>query len=176
MTTIYRAQRTSSAAARTRRIARSISVIPSFEQDRADAAPATGEGLHRILGDALASTAEATARAERELRVAEADRARAARALEYGMHPVTLDETERARLRDGYAAADAVIAAKRQAVDRARALENAVQTIADTFGRLDAADHELANRLTSTLALWQLASARDQQGSGTRRGSRLRRL
>jgi hypothetical protein len=176
MTTIYRAQRTSGAAMRARRIARSISVIPSVAEGRADAAPPADGGLHRILGEALASAGEATARAERGLRVAEAERARAARALEHGMHPVTLDETERARLRAAYAAADAVVADARRAAERSRTLGKAVQTIADAFSRLDAEDHELASRLTSTLALWQLASAREQQGSGTRRGSRLRRL
>ena len=175
MTMIYRAQRTSVAAARTRRIARSISVVPP-DSERADAAPPADGGLHRILGQALASAREATARAERDLRVALASRARAARALEHNMHPVTLDETGRARLRAAYADADGVVGVARGALERSRTLGEAVQTIADTFGRLDAEDHELANRLTSTLALWQLASAREQQGSGTRGGSRLRRV
>ena len=85
---------------------------------------------------------------------------------------MTLDETERARLRAAYAAADAVVAAKGQAVDRSRTLGHAVQTIADTIDQLDAEDHELANRLTATLALWQVASAR---GDGSLR-ARLRRL
>ena len=92
------------------------------------------------------------------------------------MHPVTLDETERASRRAAYADEDRVVTAASRAVERSRTLGEAVQTIADTFGRLEAEDHELANRLTSTLALWQLASAREQQGSGTRRGSRLRRV
>ena len=85
---------------------------------------------------------------------------------------MTLDETERARLRAAYAAADAVVADKRHAVERTRTLGHAVQTIADTIDSLDAEDHELANRLTATLALWQVSSARD----GERSGSRLRRV
>ena len=173
MTISYRPQRTSIAGARPRRIARSVGTTV---KDRADAAPPGGGGLHRILDEALASTGEATARAQRELRVAEAERARAARTLELDMHPVTIDEAERAIRRAAYAAADAAVGARREAFDRSRVLGEAMQTIADTFGRLDAQDHELANRLTSTLALWQLASAREQQGSGTRRGTRLRRV
>lgn len=176
MTTIYRTQRTSIAGTRARRTDRAVPVIPAFGEDRADAAPGAAGELHRILVEALASTGEATAGAERELRVAEAERARAARALEYGLHPMTLDETERARLRAAYAAADVVVTGKRHAVDRARTLGHAVKTIADTIGRLDAEDHELANRLTATLALWQLASSREQRGSATGPGSRLRRL
>lgn len=174
MTTIYKTQRTSTAGTRPRRIDRPIPVIPAARQERADAAPDGAGELHRILAEALASTGEATTLAEREVRVAEAARSRAARALEYGLHPMTLDETERARLRAVYAAADAVVADKRHAVDRSRTLGHAVQTIADTIDRLDAEDHELANRLTATLALWQVASARDD--SGARSGSRLRRL
>ena len=173
MTISYRPQRTSIVGARPRRIARSVATTV---QDRADAAPPADGGLHRILGEALASAHEATARAERDLRVALAERARAARALELDMHPVTIDETQRESLRAAYGVADGVVADARRALERSRTLGEAVQTIADTFGRLDAQDHELANRLTSTLALWQLASAREQLGSGTRRGSRLRRL
>lgn len=176
MTTIYRTQRTSIAGKRARRIERSAPVLPAFQEERADASPdGTGE-LHRILAEALASTGEATAGAVRELRAAEAERARTARALEYGLHPMTLDEAERARLRAAYAAADVVVADKRHAVDRSRALGHAVQTIADTIDGLEAQDHELANRLTATLALWQVASAREADGSGTRSGARLRRL
>ena len=174
MTTIYRTQRTSIAGTRARRIERTIAVIPAVDEERADAAPDVAGQLHRILAEALASTGEATAAAERELRVAESARSRAARALEYGLHPMTLDETERARLRAAYAAADAVVAEKRHAVDRSRTLADAVQTIADTIGPLDAEDHELANRLTATLALWQVASARESARAGS--GPRLRRL
>jgi len=176
MTTIYNTQRTSTAGPRARRIDRATSVIPAVDEEQADAAPdATGE-LHRILVEAQASVREATAGAERELHAAEAARTRAARALEYGLHPMTLDEAERARLRADYAAADAVVAQKRHTVDHSRTLEHAVKTVADAIDTLNAEDHELANRLTATLALWQLTSARDQQGSGTRPGSRLRRM
>ena len=174
MTTIYRPQRTNNAGLRAGRVDRTTPVIPAVGQERADAAPDAAGQLHRILAEALASTGDAIALAERELRVAEAARSRAARALEYGLHPMTLDETERARLRAAYAAADAVVADKRHAVDRSRTLRHAVQTIADTIDRLDTEDHELANRLTATLALWQVASARD--GSAAPSRSRLRRL
>ena len=133
MTTIYRPQRTSAAGMRARRTERTVAVIPAVEEERADAAPDAAGQLHRILVEALASTGEATAVAERELRVAETERSLAARALEYGLHPMTLDETERALLRAAYAAADAVVAAKGQEVDRSRTLTHAVQTIADTI-------------------------------------------
>jgi phage shock protein A len=175
MTTIYRPQRTSIAGTRARRIDRTIPVIPS-QQGRADAAPDAAGKLHRILAEALASTGEATVGAERELRVAESERARAARALESGVYPMTFDEAERARLRAAYAAADAVVAEKRRAAEHSRTLVRAVQTVADAIEKLDTADHELANRLTSTLALWQVASAREAQGSGKRPVARLRRL
>jgi vacuolar-type H+-ATPase subunit E/Vma4 len=171
MTTIYRPQRTNIAGMRARRIDRATPVIPAVEQDRADAAPA-GSELHRILSEALASTGEATAGALRELRTAEAERARTARALEYGLHPMTLDEAERARLRAAYAAADAVVADKRGVLDHARTLSQAVKTVADALDSLDGRDHELASRLTATLALWQVASA----GAVPRSGSRLRRV
>jgi vacuolar-type H+-ATPase subunit E/Vma4 len=167
MTTIYRPQRTNIAGRRARRIDRATPVIPAVEQERADAAPAAGE-LHRILSEALASTGEAAAKALRELRTAEAERGRTARALEYGLHPMTLDEAERARLRAAYAAADVVVAEKRAALDHARTLGHAVKTVADALESLDGQDHELANRLTATLALWQVASAGAVPGSGSR--------
>ena len=176
MTTIYRTQRTSIAGKRARRIERSIAVIPAFDEKQTDASPDGAGELHRILAEALASTGEATAGAVRELRAAEAERARTARALEYGLHPMTLDETERARLRAAYAAADAVVADKRHAVDRSRTLGHAVQTIADAIDSVEAQDRELANRLTATLALWQVASARETDESGTPPAKRLRRL
>jgi len=175
MTTIYNAQRTSTAGTRARRIDRAIPVIPATDEERADAAPDAAPELHRILIEAVASTGEGTARAEQELRVAEVERARTARALEYGLHPMTLDEAERGRLRAAYAAADAVVAEKRRVVESSRTLGDAIKTIAEAIDAVEAADDELVNRLTATLALWQLASSREQ-GSGTRPGSRLRRL
>ena len=114
-----------------------------------------------MLADALESARTATASAERELRVAEAERARTARALEYDLRPMTLDEAGRAQLRAAYAEADAVVAEKRRTRDQARTLADAVTTIADSIGSLDP---EGASRLTATLALWQLATVRDQQG------------
>ena len=171
MTTIYRPQRTNIAGMRARRIDRVTPVVPAADEERADAAPAAGE-LPRILAEALASTGEATDKALRELRTAEAERGRAARALEYGLHPMTLDEAERAHRRAAYAAADAVVAHKRGTFDHARTLSQAVKTVADALDGLDGEDHELANRLTATLALWQIASAGAVPGSG----SRLRRV
>ena len=77
---------------------------------------------------------------------------------------MTLDESDRARLRAAYAEADADRRVEAAAISsRRRTLANAVTTIADTIATLDGDGHELANRLTATLALWQLAAVRDSR-------------
>lgn len=67
------------------------------------------------------------AREEAEHAVNESRRARnaAARALEYDVYPMTIDEDERARRRQVVADAEAVVAQRLRALQRAQAIEDA---------------------------------------------------
>ncbi len=175
MTTIYHAQRTNIAGTRPRRADRTIAVIPAGADARSDAAPDAAAELQGILADALTATRADTVQAERDLRIAQTERARAARALEYGLRPMTIDETDRARLRAAYAAADSAVADQQRVVDRARALESAARVIAESAdGASDPAAQELADRLTASLALLRPLDAREPRRQ--RAGSRLRGL
>ncbi|MFK4807823.1 hypothetical protein ACI3KX_18335, partial [Microbacterium sp. ZW CA_36] len=85
------------------------------------------------LADAVAASHTAREAAERELRLSVALRARAGEALERTARRPGLDETERARLRAEYAAADAVVAQRRAAVDKALEFERAAAVVARAF-------------------------------------------
>ncbi|MET0811633.1 MAG: hypothetical protein ABWY03_01175 [Microbacterium sp.] len=82
------------------------------------------------FAQALTSAADARIRAEHDLRASELVRRRAGHALEQDLRPMRIDEATRAALRADYAAADAEVARRRQALDRAVRLDDAAREIA----------------------------------------------
>ena len=107
-----------------------------------DTAAAQRDALHATLvaaGDARVS-------AEKHLRQCEHTRHRVADAMERDLHPMTMDEAGRARLRADYAAATADVGAAQAALDRACRIEQAAATLAAAI-----ADDALpAARVTAT--------------------------
>ncbi|WP_203582311.1 hypothetical protein [Microbacterium hibisci] len=85
------------------------------------------------LADARTASRTARETAERELRVSVVARSRVADALERTAARPGLEESERARLRAEYAAADRVVAERQAAVDKAREFEAAAAVVADAF-------------------------------------------
>ncbi|MEV5071076.1 hypothetical protein MRBLMI12_002695 [Microbacterium sp. LMI12-1-1.1] len=106
------------------------------------------------LADAVAASRTAREAAERELRLSVALRARAGEALERTARRPGLDETERARLRAEYAAADAVVAQRRAAVDKALEFERAAAVVARAF------ETEAASASPLAAALLELVGSR----------------
>ncbi|MCH6231773.1 hypothetical protein MK786_13560 [Microbacterium sp. CFH 31415] len=114
---------------RPRRIVRTTPVIATAD-DGLNPAPLD---LEAALRAAVVEAGEEIARAERALGRSRVARARAASDLEEHVHPLTLDEAERARLRAAYASADADVAAKQSALADARAFAEAALTVADAL-------------------------------------------
>jgi len=85
------------------------------------------------LADAVGVSRTSREAAERAVRLAVAVRSRAAEALERTAQAHGIDESERARLRAEYAAADRVVADRRAALDTAREFERAATVVADAF-------------------------------------------
>lgn len=113
---------------RPRRIVRTTPVIAA-----GDGLNPTPLDLEAALRAAVVEAGEEISRAERALGRSRVARTRAARDLEEHLHPLTLDEADRARLRAAYAAADADVAAKQSALADARAFAEAALTVADAL-------------------------------------------
>lgn len=114
---------------RPRRIVRTTPVIATA----GDGLNPTPVDLEAALRAAVVEAGEEIARAERALGRSRVARARAGLDLETHVHPLTLDEADRARLRAAYAAADADVAAKQSALADARAFAEAALTVADAL-------------------------------------------
>ena len=106
------------------------------------------------LVDALDASRTAREAAERELHRSVALRSRAADALERTARRPGLDETERARLRADYAAADRVVADRRADVEKAQQLERAAAVVAGAF------EAEAASASPLAAALLELIGSR----------------
>lgn len=87
----------------------------------------------RVLTETLTAAQDAASRTQREVWRREAERRRAAAALEADLRPVRIDETERAARRAVYVAAEAAVAQARSRHARAQAVADAAQLLADTF-------------------------------------------
>ncbi|MDR7188688.1 hypothetical protein J2Y46_001511 [Microbacterium sp. BE35] len=85
------------------------------------------------LADALDASRVARETAERELHRSIALRSRAAEALERTARRPGLDESERARLRAEYAAADHVVAERRAVFEKRQEFERAASVVARAF-------------------------------------------
>nr|BFF09006.1 hypothetical protein GCM10025699_03090 [Microbacterium flavescens] len=92
-------------------------------------APASAD-IEAALRAAVVDAAEEVALAERALGRSRVARTRAALDLERHLHPLTLDEADRERLRAAYAAADAQVVARQSALADARQFEQAARTVA----------------------------------------------
>ncbi|WP_342001802.1 hypothetical protein MRBLWH7_002056 [Microbacterium sp. LWH7-1.2] len=115
------------------------------------------------LADALDASRAAREEAERELHRSVALRSRAGEALERTARRPGLDESERARLRAEYAAADRVVAERRAAVDKAQEFERAASVVAGAF------EDEAASASPLAAALLQLVGSK--RGGTARRGA-----
>lgn len=101
--------------------------------------PESGIGdTRRLLRDVLADAESAAGAALRELHRRESERRRAAAALEADLAPVRIDEAERARRRDLYAAAEQALAASAIELARTRAVVGAARLLTDTLIDKDA--------------------------------------
>ncbi|MDQ7878316.1 hypothetical protein Q9R08_10060 [Microbacterium sp. QXD-8] len=127
-------------------------------------AAASTSAVRAELADALTASRAAREQAERELHRSVALRARAGEALERTARRPGLDETERARLRAEYAAADRVVAQRRTALDEAKKFEHAASVIAGAY------EAEAASASPLAAALLQLVGP--QRGGTARRGAR----
>lgn len=96
-------------------------------------AAASTPAVRAELAGALDASRAAREAAERELRRSIAARARAGQTLGHTAERRGLDETERARLRAEYAAADRVVAERRAAVAKAWEFERAASVVAEAF-------------------------------------------
>ena len=83
--------------------------------------------------DALESLHRDRAVAQRALRRSELERSQSARALEFTGNHVPFDEARRAELRAAYADADAAVERHQRVFDRALAIEQAAQVLADAL-------------------------------------------
>lgn len=100
--------------------------------------------------DALESARDDRVLAERALRRSELERDHAARALEFDP-AVRIDEAGRQRLRVAYADAAAAVETHRRAFDRAVAIEQAAQVLADALADETQPDHGIADGLLQLL-------------------------
>ena len=117
--------------------------------------------LNDALTHALQSARDESARAERALHVAIADRGRAARALENAIETRTVDEEGRQQLRAAYAMAAASVEQHRLALERAREVERATEVLAESMRGGDTA---VSAALITVMTSWRKAHA-----SGTNR-------
>ena len=124
-------------------------------------AAASTSAVRAELAGALDASRITREAAERELRRSIAVRSRAGEALERTARRAGLDESERARLRAEYAAADRVVAERRAAVDKTREFERAAIVVAEAF------ETEAASASPLAAALLELIGSRT---SGASRG------
>lgn len=110
--------------------------------------------LDDALTSALQSAREESARAERALHVAIADRGRAARALENAIETRTVDEEGRRQLRAAYAMAAASVEQHRLALERAREVERATAVLAESMRGGDTA---VSAALITVMTSWRKA-------------------
>jgi hypothetical protein len=144
------------------RVPRLWSGVPRTRED--PMAATSTSAVRADLADAVAASRTAREAAERELRLSVALRARAGEALERTARRPGLDETERARLRAEYAAADAVVAQRRAALDEVKKFEHAASVIAGAY------EAEAASASPLAAALLQLVGS--QRGGTARRATR----
>ena len=111
--------------------------------------------------DALESAHRDRTLAERELRRSELERDQTARALEFDLAPVRIDEAGRQRLRVAYADAAAAVETHRRAYDRAVAIEQAALVLADALADETRPDHDIADGLLQLLEQRQRNRQRD---------------
>ncbi|MET0735977.1 MAG: hypothetical protein ABWY55_10115 [Microbacterium sp.] len=93
------------------------------------AVPTQTDDLRIAIARAIETSRTALAEAQHALRKSELVRRQAAAALEADLRPMRLDEAGRAALREAYATADADVAAKQHALDRARSLDDATRRV-----------------------------------------------
>ncbi|KAF2414809.1 hypothetical protein B1729_02965 [Microbacterium sp. B35-04] len=117
-------------------------------------AAASTPAVRAELVGALDASRAAREAAERELRRSIAVRYRVGEILERTAGRRGLDEAERVRLRDEYAAADRVVAERRAAVDKAREFERAAIVVAEAF------ETEAASASPLAAALLELVGSR----------------
>ena len=100
---------------------------------------------HANAHEAVAAAREAREEAERALQLSRRRRADAARALEYDVYPMRIDEAERARRRQLVAVADADIAVHAEALRRARAIEDAATALVAAVSGTNFAEKAVAS-------------------------------
>lgn len=101
--------------------------------------------------EAVAAAREARETAERGLQESRRRRADAARALEYDLYPMTIDEAERARRRHVVADADADVAVHREAVRSARVIEDAVLALVAAVSGTNRTEKAVASAVVEIL-------------------------
>ncbi|WP_194397504.1 hypothetical protein [Microbacterium atlanticum] len=132
-------------------------------------AATTAGAVRADLTDALAASRATRAAAERALRVSVVARTRAGEALERTAQRRGLDESERARLRAEYAAADRIVADRQAAVDKAREFERAAAIVADAFETEAASASPLAAALLELIGSKTGAAPRARKTPAPRR-------
>jgi hypothetical protein len=106
---------------------------------------------HANAHEAVAAARDAREEAERALQLSRSRRADAARALEYDVYPMTIDEAERARRRRVVADADADVAVRREAVRRAQAIEDAALALVAAVSGANFAEKAVASTVVGLL-------------------------
>ena len=101
--------------------------------------------------DALESLHRDRAVAQRALRRSELERSQSARALEFTGNHVPFDEARRAELRAAYADAAAAVERHQRVFDRALAIEQAAQVLADALTDGALLDNDAAEGLMQLL-------------------------
>ena len=141
---------TRAARVRSRRLEIATTASPARTADSSTAGP------RHSLAEAVETARQARIGAERALRRSEIERDRAGRALELNLPP-RIDEAERARLRAVHADAANHVDVAREALDRARDIEDAATLIRD-----NAADD--GSRVSQDLAesLLRFVESRDE--------------
>ena len=127
-------------------------------------AAASTPAIRAELAGALDASRLAREAAERELHRSIAVRSRAAETLERTAERRGVEESERTRLRDDYAAADRAVAEHRAALDKARQFERAAAIVADAF------ETEATSPSTLAAALLALVGSRTK-GARPRRAA-----
>jgi len=129
--------------------------------------------LDDALTNALQSAREESARAERAMHVAVADRGRAARALENAIETRTVDEEGRRQLRAAYAIAAASVEQHRLALERAREVERATAVLAESMRGGDTA---VSAALITVMTSWRKTHASRANRRRTTSAARAGRL
>jgi hypothetical protein len=106
---------------------------------------------HANAHEAVAAARTARQEAEHALQLSRRRRADAARALEYDLSPMTIDEAERARRRRVVAEADADVAVHGEALRRTRAIEDAALALVAAVSGTNFAEKAVASTVVELL-------------------------